>query len=452
MRFSPARLRAVLQAHTPADATGLLVAISGGADSACLLTALSPSTALDAAGAAPFRGLPLRAIHVDHGLQPAAADFRQGCIELCRRLGVALEIMPVAVEEGGVSLEAAARDARYRAFAQQLRPGECLLTAHHALDQAETVLLQLLRGAGPKGMSAMPMRSCLGEGWHLRPLLDVAQKDLREFAEYAGVAAVTDPMNADVRFDRAYLRTRLWPQLEERWPGAAAALSRAALHAADAQELLDQSAEHALRKLHDGDALSVTGLRALPAAAQFNTLRFWIATRAPTLPSTARLAEALRQIMDADDDHLPSVSWGDHALRRYRQRLFLTPATPPRVQERHDWSTAPDASVPLGAALGTLRWSPQPGGLDAARLPPTVTVRRRTGGETLKPHRRAKTQSVQHLCQAHGVLPWMRDALPMVYAGDALIAIGDLWQDARWQVDGAARGLGCVWEGAPIIV
>jgi tRNA(Ile)-lysidine synthase len=320
------------------------------------------------------------------------------------------------------------------------------------MDQAETVLLQLLRGAGLKGMAAMPICKALGKGWHLRPLLDVAKRDLLKFAEDAQVAVVSDPMNLDGRFDRAYLRTALWPLIEERWPGAALALSRTARHAADAQDLLDQSAALTAEKLRDGNALSVTGLRALPVAAQLNALRYWIGVSELKPPSTARLTEALRQIIDADDDHLPAIIWGEHALRRYRDRLFLTRANPPSLKEPREWAVGAAARLDLGKDLGALRWSPQIGGLDAARLPQTLTVRPRLGGEVLKPNRRARTQSVQHLCQSLGVLPWMRDALPLVYAGEALIAIGDLWQDARWCVAAAAPGFGCLWEDAPILV
>ncbi|MDB6084182.1 MAG: tRNA(Ile)-lysidine synthase [Gammaproteobacteria bacterium] len=447
MSFSAAYLRAMLETHTPRATTGLVVAVSGGTDSACLLTALRQLQP-------PFRNLPVRAVHVDHGLQPAAADFRRACEELCRRVGVPLTIVAVVVDpSGGVSIEAAARDARYAGIAGQLAAGECLLTAHHAEDQAETVLLQLLRGAGVKGLSAMPTCRAWCGGWHLRPLLAVTQQELRRYGERAGVPGVPpDPMNLDLRFDRVYLREQVWPLIESRWPGAAVALSRTACHVADAQALLDRSAVLALPKLADGDTLSVTGLRALTAAEQRNAVRYWIASRDVAPPSSARLNEALRQIMAADADHIPAVPWGLHALRRYRDRLFLTAAAPPCVGEPRMWAVAPGKDLDLGRALGALQWAPQIGGLDPDRLPSAVCVRQRRGGETLKAHRRARTQSVQHLCQAAGVVPWMRDALPLLYAGDALVAVGDLWQDARWCVAEGAPGLGCVWKDAPALV
>jgi len=220
MSFSAAYLGAVLDAHAPRQATGLVVALSGGADSASLLIAAHGL-------GTGFRGLGLRAVHVDHGLQAAAASFREACAALCAALDIPLTVIPVSVQTPpGASVEAAARDARYAALARELRAGECLLTAHHREDQAQTLLLQALRGAGLKGMSAMPVCRPLGRGWHLRPVLEVPQADLLAFGERAGGACIADPMNDDLRFDRGYLRRQVWPLIEVRWPGAAAGSAR----------------------------------------------------------------------------------------------------------------------------------------------------------------------------------------------------------------------------------
>jgi tRNA(Ile)-lysidine synthase len=256
-------------------------------------------------------------------------------------------------------------------------------------------------------------------------------------------------MNRDLRFDRAFLRAEIWPTLIERWPGAAAALGRAARHAADAQCLLEQAADAALFRLRDGSALSVAGLRALAERERVNVVRRWLAESGVVSPSSARLTEGLRQTLEADADHEPAIVWGGDALRRYRDRLFLTAATAPSLPTVRDWPMQLDSHLDLGSGLGTLRWVPRLAGLDAKRLPPTVTVRRRGGGETLKPSARGRTQSVQHLCQAMGVLPWMRDALPMIYAGDALVAIGDIWRDARRLAGADEMGFDVVWEGRP---
>lgn len=453
MNYSAAALRAVLDARVPAGATGLAVALSGGSDSAVLLAAA-------ASLGASFRGLPLRAVHIDHGLQAAAAAFREACAALCADLNIHLTVISVDVQTpAGTSVEAAARDARYAALEAELRPGECLLTAHHREDQAETLLLQALRGAGLAGLSAMPVCRPLGRGWHLRPVLDVPQSELLAFSAGGGDAgartaggAVRDPMNEDLRFDRGYLRRQVWPLIKARWPGAGTALSRTARHLAEAQDLLEHAAAAAVGRLRDGDALSVPGLRALGSQERINALRLWLRDAAVEPPSEARLTEALRQIFEAEADHLPAIEWGRCVLRRYRQRVFLTETHPPRLDTALEWRTAPGAQLDLGPNLGVLRWVVQNGGIDAGRLPDTLWVRRRGGGESLKPGSRAKTQSVQHLCQSQGVLPWLRDALPLVFAGDALIAVADLWLDARWCVAWGEPGLGVAWEGGPIIV
>jgi tRNA(Ile)-lysidine synthase len=446
MSFSAASLRAALEFHVPTGASGLVVALSGGADSSALLAAA-------AALGGSFRDLPLRAVHVDHGLQPAHAEFREACKSLCEHLGVALSVIRISINAlAGESLEAAARDARYAVLEAQLKPRECLLTAHHRRDQAETLLLQALRGAGVKGLSAMPVCRAFGAGWHVRPVLDVPQSELTQFGAPLATPCVMDPMNDDLRFDRTYLRRLVWPVIQQRWPGVDAGLARAARHMAEAQELLDATGEADLARLRDGEALSVPGLRALTHARRLNAVRHWLNLAGAEAPSAARIGEALRQVLDADADQLPSIVWGELALRRYRHRLFLSVADPPRLADERLLPAAAGAQLDLGPNLGALRLVAQSGGLAADSLPPSLLVRRRAGGETLKPARSARTQSVQHLCQALGVLPWMRDALPLVFAGDALVAVADLWVDARWCAAAGAPGLAVEWRDAPIIV
>jgi tRNA(Ile)-lysidine synthase len=436
-------LLAALKASIPADASGLVVALSGGADSAALLAAVADI-------AKDSQVLPLRAVHVDHGLQDCAQEFRSACQNLCERLQVPLRIISVEVASGGGrSIEAAAREARYAALAAQLAPQECLLTAHHRKDQAETLLLQALRGAGVKGLAAMPACRELGAGWHVRPLLDVAHGELLTFGAHLDEFVVADPMNGDLRFDRSYLRSAVWPAIEKRWPGADVALARSARHMAEAQQLLEIAARAEVARLRDGAALSVPGLRALSGVQQINTVRLWLHSGGVEAPPTARLQEALRQILEAQEDHQPTIAWGEVALRRYRQRLFLTQAQAPQLTDEISWTVQLHSTVPLGAQLGELTWIAQQGGIATDRLPAAVSVRRRVGGETLKLKVSAKTQSIQHLCQSHGVLPWLRDALPLVYAGDELIAVGDLWTDARWSAAPGSPGLAIAWNHGP---
>jgi tRNA(Ile)-lysidine synthase len=446
-----ARVLRGLEAGLPAGSATLVVALSGGGDSSVLLAALTELAGQRRARGPAAPRWSLRAVHVDHGLQPAAAAFRGSCERMCMRLGIPLSIRSAAVAvPAGVSLEAAARDVRYLALADELGADECLLTAHHADDQAETLLLQALRGAGLRGLSSMPERRRLGAGWHLRPLLGVPRSELENYARERGIVGVIDPMNGDPRYDRAYLRRSLWPALSARWPAAAITLSRTARHLAEAQNLLDALALEDLSALRDGEALSVPKLRMLSPARQVNALRRWLASAAVLPPSTVHLTEALRQILDADSDHQPCVVWGLHALRRYRDRVFLTAAEPPRLAAEQLWSIGACAPLDLGAGLGRLECTPRRGGL--TRLPPVLRVRARSGGERLRPARQAATQSVQHLCQSLGIAPWLREALPFIYAGEHLIAVGDLWLDARWCAPADDMGVGFEWHGAPLLV
>jgi tRNA(Ile)-lysidine synthase len=445
MPMSAADLHAALLQQLPSVDCGLAVALSGGADSAALLTALVERRA---------QGItqPLRAVHVDHGLQAAAQVLRAACVAQCRALDVDLTVLEVHVASGGASLEAAAREARYGALAGNLAAGECLVTAHHLQDQAETLLLQLLRGAGLKGLAAMPARRALGRGWHLRPVLHVTQAELLALGSGSGSApqSAADPMNDDLRFDRNFLRHEIWPSLLRRWPGALRALPRTARHLAEAQRLLAEIAADDLASLRDGAALSITGLRSLSGARRVNAMRVWLQAQGLEAPSDVRLREALRQMLDAGEQQLPSVEWGGRALRRYRNRLCLTAAVPPRLGRAVEWPVAAGAELDLGAGFGRLRWVPRAGGLDAARLPPSLTVRARRGGETLRPAAGARTQTLQHLCQEFGVLPWMRDALPVICTRDEVVAVADVWMDSQWCV-ASGPGWGVEWRDAPII-
>ncbi len=375
-------------------------------------------------------------------------QFRAACVALCEQLRVPLRVVPVEVSrEAGVSLEAAARAARYAALGLEMQPRECLLTAHHREDQAETLLLQALRGAGVKGMAAMPVCRPLGSGWHVRPLLDVAHSDLLQFGERQSASA--DPMNQDLRFDRVYLRT--------------------ADLAADPEALAGRgNRPDARRSAHGGGAAAAGGGRergrgaparrqcavdsglASLAAVEARQCRAPVVERAG--PGSAFNRAAPRGV--ASGVRCRGRSSAGNRFRAARAAA-LSPAIvrhaadPPRLSEAQSWIPAVGSAVELGPGLGNLTWIAQRGGIAAERLPGSVIVRRRDGGETLKPASLARTQTLQHLCQARGVLPWMRDALPLVFAGDELIAVADLWLDAHWCLPKDAPGLGDRVEPCP---
>ena len=436
--FSADDLHQALRALQPERASGYLVGLSGGADSAALLVAM--------AALRPKLGShSLRAVHIHHGLQSAARGFAVLCETMCRRFDVPLSVIDVRIDaHSGRSIEELAREARYAALEHDLHPGEVLLTAHHSADQAETFLLQALRGAGTAGLAAMPAARRFGNGWHLRPLLGIEVAELRGFLGEHDVEYVVDAMNEDRRFDRAYLRQVLWPTLLQRWPAAAAVLSRSAAHAAQSQHWCDVLTQSDLDACRDGATLSTLRLRHLSHSRQLAVLRAFVDAAGCRAPSQRRLEEGLRQMLDARADRMPALLWADHALRRFQNRIFLTPSVIDEPAPR-DWNWRAEPALVWGAGMGVLRWVPRVGGLDPIKLSAPIHVRVRAGGESIKPMRDGPTREVRLLFQQRGIVPWMRAAFPYVYAGESLLAVADLWTESRHRV--AHREPGLAWSG-----
>lgn len=302
-KFGPEWLTAHLAALLPGyPDVSLCVALSGGVDSTALLSALARATRPPAS---------LRALHVDHGLRPASQQWAMECRRLARRLGVPLKVLTTkVVRTPGESLEARAREARYRLLANELRPAEILLTAQHCDDQLETVLLQLLRGSGLPGLAGMPALVPFASGWLARPLLSRSRAELEGWARSEGLGWVEDDSNLDESLDRNYLRQRILPLLRDRWPGAARAVARSARHAAEAQTLLDALARTDVERASYGESLSVKTLRALPLNRRRNAVRFWITRAGYLAPDSRRLEEIAGPLLSARADANPFVEWG----------------------------------------------------------------------------------------------------------------------------------------------
>jgi len=444
MAFGPERLAAALSALEPEwQSSRFCVALSGGLDSSVLLHSMAGLRAANA-------GLVLRAVHVNHGLQPEAAGWADACSQSCSTLDLELRILRLALQPApGASIEAEARDARYAAIAGCLAAGEWLLTAHHRDDQMETVLIQLLRGAGVAGLAAMPARARLGSGWHGRPLLDFDRRDLAAYADRQGLSWVSDPMNDADRFDRGWLREQVLPRLRTRWPQAATTVSRSARHLAEAGRLLAALAESDAAGLLDKRRLSVSGLQRLSRDRQVNLLRWWIREQGLGTPSATRLETILGDLMEARPDALPVVRWESGELRRYRDLLYaMRPLqAPPSGTLRFD--LAKPAAVALGGGLGSISLiASDQGGLDS-RLLKEIVIRFRAGGESLRPHAARPRKRLKQLCQEAGIVPWMRERLPLLFVGSRLAAVGDLWIDSEMAVAPGKPALRPAWMERP---
>jgi tRNA(Ile)-lysidine synthase len=426
-----ARLEALIG---PLRGRTLCVAFSGGLDSSVLLAALSPLRSR--------RRLSVRALHVNHQLHPHAQRWADAAGAQARRLRVPFErIDAPVVRRRGESLEAAARAVRYRALGSHLRSGQLLLTAHHQEDQLETVLLALLRGSGVRGLCAMAAVTPWSGTLLLRPLLPLARAQLEQYARAQALAWSEDPSNQDERFDRNYLRQRVLPLIRQRWPAAAATVSRSASHLAEARALLEQLSLEQLRAARDGEALRVSVLSRLTAAQRGNALRQWIAERGLAAPDHRRLREIAGPMLHSRADALPVVRWQGGELRRHGDRLFALhgPAAPPAARF-WDWRAQPWLTLEGGAALGLVR-EPH-GDVRLGALPPRLRVSFRQGGERLQGAR--GRVALKTLLQAHGLPPWEREAVPLLGDGERIIAVADLWLDPAYRAGGAAGATGAI--------
>ncbi len=400
-----------------------LIAYSGGMDSHVLLNLC----------AAVMRQQPERkfvAVHVDHGLHKDSARWAIHCQMVCKDEGMPIRVLHVdAAPVMGQSPEEAARDARYAAMQRLLESDTVLMTAQHSDDQAETILLQLLRGGGLRGLSGMPVTAKFGQGQLYRPLLEDSRQSVLEYALSKELQWIDDPSNNDSSYDRNYLRREIIPGIRSRWPGMTKTLARSGRHCAQAQGLLESFAEVQLQqvRLAESSALSVSRLQAFSCAEQVLILRHWIRSSERRCPSQAILQRISDQVLGAAVDRSPVLRWSEGEIRRYRDQLFVMPHW---VQfdsrQRFSWNGL--KPLVLSDGMGTLEFvSDQPDVLaQLSECGVAMTVRFRTGGENCQIPGRVGHHTLKKIFQEQGVPPWLRDRIPLVYIGEDIAAIADI--------------------------
>jgi tRNA(Ile)-lysidine synthase len=439
----------------------VLLALSGGIDSIVLLDLL--------VGLAPRLDFELRALHVDHQLSPSAREWARFCREACRARGVPCRVVTVDVARGN-STEAAAREARYAALRKTR--ADVVVLAHNADDQAETVLLQLFRGAGVRGLAAMPpVRSDEGAGRDegggrrdegggmrdegrqaslVRPLLDVSRADIEAYAKLHKLEWVEDESNASTVFLRNWVRHEIAPRIAQRVPGYRGTLVRAARHMGEAAQLLDELAALDAGDAAPGGPLPLARLRELSPARARNLLRFTIGSRGWRLPDADRLKEALRQALDARGDARVHVDLGDCEMRRRAGALYLLPARAPVA------AAAPvvwqgEAEIALSGLGGVLAMRPARGsGMSLALLETRpVTIRARLGGERLQPAANRPARTVKNLLQEAQMPAWERSRVPFIYSGDTLACIPGVAVDHRFHAGPGEPSVEASWKASP---
>ena len=394
-------------------APSLVVAFSGGGDSSALLHAL--------AALRDVKRFDLRAIHVNHGLHADAERWEQQCRSFAEQLSVACSSIPVEVIETGDGLEAAARDARYAALFANTGADDIIVLAQHRDDQAETVLLRLLRGSGGHGLSAMKSLSRRGGRRLWRPLLELPRSTIDAYCRAHAIDPIHDPANRDPSHSRSFLRQTVMPLLRQQWPSVDAALAQSASVLAEESQRLRGLDRQNLAQAQglDPDTLSITELKRHTAAARRALLRTFVAARdAPPIP--ARVLARLDDLLDATDDAGALLRWADTSLRRYRGLLHLC-RDQAETTTACDW----DGRAALTRLDGwRLRFDPAPKETLSLRISP------RRGGERIQLAGKSHSQDLNKVLQEIGVPPWQRDRLPLLWLdvpdGPNLLAVGDL--------------------------
>jgi len=408
-------------APLPAARSGW-IAYSGGMDSSVLLHALAAIR-----DRLPFE---LGALHMDHGLHRDSHTWAAHCARTCERLRVPLRTRRLALTQvRGESLEALARQARYAAMGSVLGPDDLLFTAQHRDDQAETLLLALLRGSGPAGLAAMPPVTPLGSGWLVRPLLEFGRAELLAYAEGRNLSWLEDPGNRDLGFDRNFLRHRVLPRLAERWPACATGIARSAAHCAEAQAIIEPVARNALTEAagQRSGTLSIHHLLSLELPLRKAVLRQWFRDRGRVPPDSRNLDRILTEVMAARVDANPLVAWPGCEIRRYRDDLFaMAPLPPVPAPDPIHWHRGV-LSLPDG--LGRLALlAPDGRNLDPRDLfAHGLTVHFGVQGLFCRQVPDGPRRSLKKLFQEQGAPPWVRTSIPLIFAQKDLIAVGDTW-------------------------
>lgn len=380
-------------------------------------------------------------MHVHHGLSPNADSWAAFCQDLCGQYGVPLAIEHVKVDKkSGLGIEAAARKQRYQALSQG--QFDYLVLAHHQDDQAETLLLQLLRGAGLKGLSSMAAED--SKRHLLRPLLDVAREEIEEYAQTAKLSWIEDESNDDTYFDRNYCRHALMPVIEKHFSAAKKTLARSAAHMVEAADLLDELAAIDAEQYVAESALNIEGLKTLSEARAKNLLRWWLAQQHLAMPSKSRLDEMLSQLCTAESDAKLKMQLGDVVLRRYQGFAYIESD---KANQAFNliWQGEASLIMPDGSNLLFERNLGE--GLAIGRLGGhKLRITNRAGGERFKPDLARPTRTLKYLLQEANMPPWRREHLPLIYLDDTLAVVPNVGVNCQMQAGQAEEGLVITWQ------
>ena len=421
MSFTTALLKENITAYSSAKV--LWVAYSGGCDSHALLYSLNSLRS--------ELSSEIKAIHINHGLSPLANEWEEHCKIVCKQLNISYTAIKVDASSKKLgnknkSPEEAARYARYAEWKKLINKDEVILLAHHQDDQAETVLLQLLRGSGVKGLAAMPAQQKFSQGLLCRPMLGFLREEIQAYAAEQNLNWIDDPSNFDTDFDRNFLRHEVVPLLESRWPALKRTLSRTATHTAEADHLLTELAEQDWLKVKNNNQIKIGSLIELDKKRQRNVVRYWLASISKvTLPDTNHLQRILDEVLTASEDAVPEVIWRGGEVRRFQGLLYAQEKN--RVPENNLELTWKDLEKPLvinSTGLILTASSSIGDGLSQSKLKSSeISLKFRQGGESCRPVGRGQTHQLKKLFQEWQVPPWLRASVPLIYVNGELAEV-----------------------------
>ena len=419
------------------NSQSILVAFSGGLDSTVLLHQLVQWRAL-------HPDVALRAIHIHHGLSPHADSWVQHCESVCAQWQVSLVVERVHLEDDGLGIEAQARRARYQAFAQTLLPGEVLMTAQHLDDQCETFLLALKRGSGPAGLSAMGESSPFAGTQLIRPLLAQTREALEAWARQHELCWIEDESNQDDTYDRNFLRLRVTPLLQQRWPHFAQAVARSAALCAEQESLLDELLASDLADcITSRGTLLLTPLMMMSGVRRAALLRRWLAGLNAPMPSRDGLERIWQEVALAREDASPSFRLGEYEVRRYQSQLWWVKSVDGQSETVIPWLEW-KTPLALPAGLGSVQLI-SAGDLRLPQADEVVSIRFKAPG-LLHIVGRNGGRKLKKIWQEQGIPPWRRDTTPLLFYGETLIAAAGVFVTR----EGAAEdeeGVSLVWRG-----
>jgi len=430
------RLRTFLKFAKSAGCQRLCIAYSGGVDSHLLLVLLNELNQ-------GINAIPLDAIYINHNLHHDSQRWGEHCRLVCKHLDIEFQQLDVdAAAEKGESPEEKARDARYHALGDKLQANQWLLTAQHRDDQAETLLLQLLRGSGVYGLAAMPEQRTLGMGELHRPLLKISRQQIEETAKQYQLKWVEDPSNQQQTIPRNYLRKTVVPALQELWPETNLMLDRSAGWIAEAADLLAEFAEIDFQNCIDKyQSINIRALQQLSFNRQKNLLRYWFHHLKLKRPGNEKLTLIFEQIVNARTDANPQLDWQGVSLRRYKGHLYIVPAWPePEPDWELDWNANNFVNLPDNSGVLSVSEKPEQG-LSMSTCQQGLTIRMRRGGERCHPLGRGHSQSLKKLFQEYSVPPWLRNRWPLLYCGELLVAVPGLFVCKGFEAEEHKSGL-----------